>query len=114
MENINDFAKWTRSNWFALEEKIDNLTPLDERDLNIMSLGLAEETGEVMAILKRRIRDGKFDELSLKKELGDVVHYWAMLCNYFGIEPSEIIALNIEKINDRRARGTLRGTGNDR
>lgn len=114
MENIDDFAKWTRSNWFALEEKFDNLTPLDERDLNIMSLGLPEEVGEVLAILKRRVRDGKFDELALKKELGDVVHYWSMMCNFFGIKPSEVIDLNIEKINDRRARGVLRGTGNDR
>lgn len=50
----------------------------------------------------------------MKKELGDVVHYWSMMCNYFGYKPSEILDMNIEKINDRRERGTLRGSGDNR
>lgn len=114
MNDIDDFAKWTKSNWFALEEKFDNVTPLVEHDLQVMCLGLPEEVGEVLAVLKRRIRDDKFDEDKMKKELGDVIHYWSMICNYFGYAPSEIIDMNILKINDRRQRGVLRGTGDDR
>ena len=114
MNNIDDFAKWTRSNWFALEEKFDNLTPLDEHDLHVMTLGLPEEVGEVLAVIKREVRDGNLNREKLIKELGDSIHYWSMICNYYGLKPSDVIATNIEKIQDRRERGTLRGTGDDR
>jgi NTP pyrophosphatase (non-canonical NTP hydrolase) len=79
-----------------------------------MSLGLPEEVGEVLSVLKRRIRDDNFDQDKMKKELGDVIHYWSMMCNYFGYKPSDIIDINIAKINDRRSRGALRGSGDDR
>lgn len=114
MDNIDDFAKWTGSNWFALGEKFDNLTPLDGHDLHVMTLGLPEEVGEVLAVIKREVRDGNLDKEKLIKELGDSLHYWTMICNYYGLKPSDIIDTNIVKINDRRARGTLRGSGDNR
>lgn len=63
MDNIDDFAKWTRGNWFNLTEG-DTSAELTYRDLNIMSLGLPEEVGEVLALLKRQVRDGKFEMAS--------------------------------------------------
>jgi NTP pyrophosphatase (non-canonical NTP hydrolase) len=85
-----------------------------ERNLSIMALGLAGETGEVIEKIKKILRDGTYDEENIVKELGDVVYYWARLCRFFGKNPSEIIAANVEKLESRKARGVLRGSGDNR
>lgn len=105
-ESLDEYAKWTRKMWLSKN--------LKERDLTIMTIGLGEEAGEVLGLLKKRVRDGNLDLNNLKKELGDVLYYWAMLCNYFKISPTDVIATNMFKIEDRHKRGTLRGSGDDR
>jgi NTP pyrophosphatase (non-canonical NTP hydrolase) len=107
--NIDEYADWAESAWFSSESK-----QIEERDIYIASMGLAGETGEVMELLKKRVRDRTFDQANLKKELGDVIYYWARLCNMFGLRPSEVLAANKEKLESRRARGVLRGSGDDR
>ena len=105
--SIDDYAVWARSAWMNPER-------LGERDIAIMSLGLGGETGEVLEILKKRIRDDKLDREHLKKELGDVLFYWIMLCNAFDLSPTDVMNANVEKVNGRRSRGTLQGSGDDR
>lgn len=105
-DSIDDYAVWARKMWMS--------DTIEERDITIMSLGLPGETGEVIELLKKRVRDGNLDLKNLKKELGDVLYYWAMLCVAFGFKPSEVIETNQEKINSRYARGTMSGSGDDR
>jgi NTP pyrophosphatase (non-canonical NTP hydrolase) len=107
--DLDVFAQWAEGMWFATGSK-----ELGESDLFIMALGLAGETGEVMELLKKRTRDGTFDRAALVKELGDVVYYWARICSFFGIKPSEVLYAIRAKLEDRRARGVLRGSGDDR
>jgi NTP pyrophosphatase (non-canonical NTP hydrolase) len=95
--------------WFGSDTE-----ELDERQLAIMSLGLPGEVGEVVEILKKRLRDGTFDREHLKKELGDAAFYLFRLCRAFGLQPSEVLAANIDKLEGRRERGTMRGSGDDR
>lgn len=87
---------------------------LTERDFRIMELGLPGEVGEVLELLKKNVRDGNLDRANLKKELGDVIYYWARICTAYGFKPSEVILANVEKIEGRHNRGTLKGSGNDR
>lgn len=48
-------------------------------------LGLAGESGEVLDMVKKWIfHEKKMDKYHLKKELGDVMWYVAMLCESFG------------------------------
>jgi NTP pyrophosphatase (non-canonical NTP hydrolase) len=107
--DIDGYSAWAKKMWFSTGGK----DPA-ERDITIASLGLAGEVGEVMELLKKRVRDGTFDEVNLKKELGDVIFYWARLCEMFGLTPSEVLQANIEKNESRKARGTQRGSGDDR
>ena len=107
--NIDKYAQWTEQVWFSSENK----TP-DERDFTIMSLGLAGEVGEVMEILKKRVRDNHFSQNDLIKELGDVGYYWARLCRAFNLDPSQVLQQNQKKIESRKKRGKLRGSGNNR
>lgn len=116
MSDINEYATWAKTMWISKTTELDGRTSssFDERDLTIMSLGLPGETGEVVEILKKRVRDGNLDILNLKKELGDVLYYWVMLCNAFDLSPDEVIQANKDKLNSRQARGTMQGSGDDR
>lgn len=125
---IDEYGKFTEEIWFS-KHQIDCEIFNDiyeprrlpctcdqdaERSLTIMSLGLAGETGEVMEILKKRIRDGEFEKDKFVKEMGDVAYYWARLCMAFGVQPSEVLEVNKSKLLDRKARGAMRGNGSDR
>jgi len=104
--NLDEYAVWAREMWFS--------DKLEERDITIMSLGLPGEVGEVIELLKKRVRDEVLDVNNLKKELGDVLYYWAMLCTAFDLVPSDVIKANQEKLTSRHKRGVLHGSGNDR
>lgn len=110
MKDIDQFGEFTESMWFS--GKPGN--PTKEHDLPIMALGLAGETGEALEHVKKFIRDDYLDVSALKKELGDVVYYWARICRYFGLLPSDVLSANIEKLESRRARGKQHGSGDNR
>ena len=109
MNDIDKYGQYTVDNWFSPDEDRDPF-----RSLFIMSLGLAGESGEVCEKIKKFIRDGNDDMELLKKELGDVIFYWARICRHFGMVPSDVIATNIKKLDDRRARGVRLGSGDTR
>lgn len=88
---------------------------------NIMypALGLAGETGEVCEKIKKIIRDqggiANLDtKLALRKELGDVFWYVSALARELGFTLSEVAIENIAKLEDRRDRGVLPGSGDNR
>jgi NTP pyrophosphatase (non-canonical NTP hydrolase) len=83
------------------------------------ALGLAGEAGEVCEHIKKAIRDdgGQISaerRSALKKELGDVMWYLAALCSELGLEMGEVAHANVEKLADRKKRGVLHGSGDDR
>lgn len=83
------------------------------------SLGLCGECGEVAEKVKKVIRDkdGEFSEkekIEIKKELGDVLWYLANLSSDLGLSLSDIAAVNLKKLKDRKKRGKISGSGDDR
>ncbi|MCA9397663.1 nucleoside triphosphate pyrophosphohydrolase family protein [candidate division WWE3 bacterium] len=83
------------------------------------TLGLVGEAGEVAEKIKKVLRDTDgivSDETIslLKKELGDVLWYVAQLAAEFGFELDEVAQHNIDKLNSRKERGVLKGTGDAR
>ncbi len=86
----------------------------DLRSLYIMSTGLPGETGEVLEHLKKLIRDGNIDLNALTKELGDALYYLTRIAGQFKISMSDVMAVNCVKVTDRRARGMIKGSGDDR
>ncbi len=82
-------------------------------------LGIGDESGEVMAVFKKWIRDdgadpAKLDGEKIKKELGDVLWYVAVIAELTGIKLSDIADLNISKLASRKQRGVLGGSGDNR
>tara|TARA_S200002703_G_scaffold22864_1_gene19630 strand:+ start:925 stop:1287 length:363 start_codon:yes stop_codon:yes gene_type:complete len=77
-----------------------------------LSLGLVSEAGEVAGKIKKNIRDGS--KSNVASEIGDVLWYCAMLANELGANLGKLMEDNLYKLNDRKVRGTLQGSGDDR
>ena len=69
-------------------------------------LGLTGEAGEVSDLVKKGIFHEKgIDETHLKKELGDVMWYIAMICHACGFDLDEILQMNVDKLKARYPEG---------
>ena len=92
-----------------------------DKDKNFIypTLGLAGEAGEVAEKIKKVLRDknGIVDDETKKellKELGDVLWYISQLSAELGLSLEEIASLNLEKLNSRKERDMLHGSGDNR
>jgi len=81
-------------------------------------LGLGE-SGEIQGKLKKIIRDGGGvvnDDVRAKiaGEIGDSLWYHAALAKEFGLSLSDIAEANLAKLADRKVRGVIGGSGDNR
>jgi len=93
--------------------------PKKDDDYIYPTLGLLGETGEVANKIQKVLRDknGIIDEETRKaisEELGDVLWYFAQLVTELKLQMDEIALSNIEKLQSRKDRDTLSGTGDNR
>ena len=82
------------------------------------TLGLVGEAGEVADKVKKILRDkkGVFDKDSkdaIKFELGDVLWYISQLSSELGYELEEVANANLQKLNSRKIRGKIQGSGDE-
>ena len=68
-------------------------------------IGLASEGGEFNEIVKKIFFQGKplnEDNIyHMKRELGDIAWYWTNACNALGLDPNEVLAENVSKLEAR-------------
>ncbi|HSX46956.1 MAG TPA: nucleoside triphosphate pyrophosphohydrolase family protein [Patescibacteria group bacterium] len=88
-------------------------------DKTIWAMGVAGEAGEVVEKWKKIVayKHGKVspeDKAELKKELGDVVWYIAVMAHSLGLSLEEVMQLNVEKLKDRKKRDVIKGQGDNR
>ncbi|CAN5717476.1 nucleoside triphosphate pyrophosphohydrolase family protein [soil metagenome] len=98
----------------ALETASDKQNELFHR-----ILGLVGETGEIAEKMKKIVRDhdsdfSRLDKADMTKELGDVLWYVATLADYLDIKLDDIAEVNVAKLAERKSRGTLAGSGDNR
>lgn len=99
---------------FDTYEKLSKETDL-VHPVNYYFLGLVEEAGEVAGLRKRFLRDeGNINKEKLTKELGDVLWYVAMIGKQYNISMEEVAVSNIKKLTDRKERGVITGSGDER
>jgi len=69
------------------------------------AIGISAEGGEFMEIVKKCVFQGKpMDEdtqFHAKRELGDIMWYWMNSCTALGIDPNDVIAENVNKLQKR-------------
>lgn len=79
-----------------------------------LALGLNGEAGEVADKIKKEARDGKYLTREIIQEMGDVLWYLVRLCDVHHTTLQEIAKINMEKLQSRKDRGKLQGSGDDR
>jgi NTP pyrophosphatase (non-canonical NTP hydrolase) len=69
------------------------------------AIGISAEGGEFMEIVKKCVFQGKpMDEATqfhAMRELGDIMWYWMNSCTALGIDPNDVIAENVNKLQKR-------------
>ena len=90
------------------EHKPECFTPV-VKDLGgalMACLGLSGEVGETLDMIKKWIfHEKELDTEHLKKELGDIMWYMAMMCHSFGFDLDEIMQMNVDKLRARYPEG---------
>lgn len=54
------------------------------------------------------------DKQAIAKELGDVLWYLSVICSYLDLSFQDIAENNIAKLLDRKARGVIKSSGDNR
>ena len=69
------------------------------------AVGLNSEAGELIEIVKKMLFQGKplNDEnvFHMKRELGDIMWYWINTCRALDLDPNDVIAENVRKLEAR-------------
>lgn len=87
--------------------------------LTYVTLGLTGEAGELANKVKKLLRDkgGAVtlkDKIELQYELGDCLWYVSQMAKELGFNLEAVARRNVEKLQGRAERGTLKGSGDGR
>lgn len=114
--NFNEYQK--------LAEKTDFHSPKKEKKIfgslfAYPTFGITGEAGELADKVKKIFRDhdGKLSKEmrhDLVLELGDILWYMAKMARTLGVTMNEVARLNLKKINSRKKRGVITGSGDHR
>ncbi len=79
----------------------------DNPDLEIATwgLGVTGEAGDVASCIKKTFAHKNDVREGIKENLGDMLWYSAMICNFFNWNMDEILNMNIEKLKKRYPSG---------
>ena len=110
--NMSDFNSYQRS-----ATKTAVYPP--EHKILYPALGLAGEAGEVANKVKKVMRDGIENQPDnwreqIASEIGDVLWYCAALASDLNLSLGMIAAQNLIKLDKRKDKGTLGGSGDTR
>ena len=117
LNKYQDFVKAVTSaesnNSTDMKAAVDRL---EESGVNVSLLltgavGMSAEGGEFMEIVKKCIFQGKplneETQFHAKRELGDIMWYWINSCRALNIDPNEVIAENVRKLEARYPGGSF-------
>jgi NTP pyrophosphatase (non-canonical NTP hydrolase) len=69
------------------------------------AIGLGSETGEFQEIVKKVVFQGKplsdDTKFHMKRELGDIMWYWINACRALELDPNDVVAENVKKLEAR-------------
>lgn len=85
------------------------------RNINYLLLGLSGEVGELHSLFAKNVRDkGTIEWTTVKKELGDVLWFVSGIAEFLGMSLDDVAQTNLDKLESRKQRGTIGGSGDDR
>lgn len=96
------------------------LFPLDDSGWDYLLSAIPEEVGEFSAIFAKAARNGRGRKLTTVekgraiKELGDILWNLALAARVLDVSLGAVAVDNIMKLESRRQRGRIEGSGDDR
>ncbi len=94
-----------------IEELRDTALGINPSLLLTAGIGLASEGGEFNEIVKKMFFQGKplneENVFHMKRELGDIIWYWINACRSLNLDPNEVIAENVKKLESRYPGGSF-------
>lgn len=103
--NFKEYQKKTLDTWIS-----------NDKELERILLSIAGETGEICEYFKKFYRGDyltiNYDDIG--EEIGDILYYLAMLCNYLDISLDHTALKNLLKLQDRKNRNVIKGNGSNR
>ena len=114
MTCLSDYEKFVHDAWFLGDSKLGGMP-----EGGYLPLCIAGEAGELADKVKKvyRDHDGKMQEWDVRaviRELGDLLYYLTRYGQYLGYSLDTIMLMNVEKLQGRMERGTMRGEGDNR
>lgn len=76
-----------------------------EKEILTWGLGIAGEAGDVAGCIKKTFSHDNNQKSGIRENLGDVMWYIAMICEFFGWNLEDIMKENIEKLRRRHPEG---------
>ena len=101
MKDPNQYRQFVRKLCKPGRDIVSELTPSDAHLLH-MAIGISGEAGEMLdAVKKSAIYRRPLDVSNVREEAGDVLFYLTGLLDALGIELSDVISENMEKLSLR-------------
>lgn len=92
-------------------QEINSSTTINPSLLLTAAMGLAAEGGEFVEIPKKIFFQGKpvneENIFHMKRELGDIMWYWVNACRALNLDPNDVIAENVRKLEARYPGGNF-------
>ena len=106
---LEEYQAFVETVWLDAENPTEN-------ELRIMC-GLIGELGEIAEKTKKYLRDGG-DQTEYRRkitlEFGGLLYYIAKYANFLDIELDDVLVANVLQLTDRKERGVIKGSGDDR
>ena len=115
--DLNQYSKFVSAvtssesnNYDYLHRRIEELRNQIEPGINpslllTAAIGLAAEGGEFAELPKKIFFQGKpYNEearFHMKRELGDIMWYWVNACRALNLDPNDVVAENVRKLESR-------------
>lgn len=76
-----------------------------EKEILTWGLGIAGEAGDVASCIKKTFAHDNDQRAGIRENIGDMMWYAAMICNFFGWDMQEVLEENIKKLKKRYPKG---------
>ncbi|MBU3934483.1 nucleoside triphosphate pyrophosphohydrolase family protein [Patescibacteria group bacterium] len=76
-----------------------------EKEIMTWGLGISGEAGDVAGCIKKTFSHGNDQKTGIRENIGDMMWYMAMICNFFDWDLDEMLQENLDKLKKRYPEG---------
>jgi len=76
-----------------------------EEEIMCWGLGVTGEAGDIASCIKKTFAHKKDVKEGIRENMGDMLWYTAMICNFFGWNLNDVLKENIDKLKKRFPKG---------